>query len=145
MITNIYKNTESSDEQLCVDINEILYKILNQIYNFNQIITVREIKDIKKISNTINSKTSIYIDISNYAGSARSVLRRLNLEAFVNINTTIVTVIPSSLLKFVSNNCSNISVEYVPSTLVLADTEIELEQELSIITFNPKEGDSYER
>ncbi|HFL2493156.1 TPA: hypothetical protein ACG3HD_003668 [Clostridioides difficile] len=137
--TNIYENE-------CVDICEVLYHILNQVYKFDKVIAVREIKDIKKISNTNNSKTSIYIDISNYRGSARTVIKRLNTEAFININKTLVVVIPQALLKFVSCNCINISVEYVPQVLKLDDVEIEIEENLAIVTFNPKniEGENNE-
>ncbi|MCC0693881.1 hypothetical protein [Clostridioides sp. ZZV14-6387] len=133
--TNIYRN-ESNIE--CVDMTEILFYILNQFYRFDKVIEVKQIKDIKKISNTNNYKQSIYVNVSNYTGSLRTVIRKLNMEAFININTTIITVIPTSLLKFVSNNCSNVEVEYIPNTLKLADTEIEVEDNLCIVTFNPK-------
>lgn len=133
MITNIYKY----ENQECVDICEVLYNILNQIYNFNQVIQVSEIKDIKKISNTNNSKQCTYIDISNYRGSLRTVLRKLNMEAFINISTVIVTVIPINLLKFVKENMINVEIEYIPSTLKLADIEIEIEDNLAVVTFNP--------
>ncbi|MFB5839194.1 hypothetical protein ACE5NI_18380 [Clostridioides difficile] len=144
MITNLYKD---KNENECVDICEVLYNLLNQVYKFTNVIIVREIKDIAKISNTNDFKKSIYVDVSNYAGSKRTVLRRLNLEAFVNINTTIVTIVPTSLLKFVSNNCSNVEVEYIPNILKLADTEIEVEDNLCIVTFNytdDKENYKYE-
>ncbi|EGT5045139.1 hypothetical protein DAF96_18610 [Clostridioides difficile] len=140
MITNIYKDKNKNDEsELCVDICEVLYNILNQIYSFTKIINVKEIKDIKKISNKTSTREVVYIDISNYKGSAKTILRRLNLEAFVNINTTIVTIVPVNLLKFTKDNCMNISVEYVPKILTLADTIIEIEEELAIIIFNSKE------
>ncbi|NJI82710.1 hypothetical protein GSQ54_20065 [Clostridioides difficile] len=144
MITNIYKN-ESNIE--CVDICEVLYNILNQFYNFNQIIQVKEIKDIKKISNTSDFKQVIYVNIAEYKGSARTALRRLNIEAFLNINTTIVTIIPTRLLKFLSENCMNVSIEHIPSTVKLDDIEIEIEENLAIVIFNPtnsKEGEEYE-
>ncbi|MFY0938070.1 hypothetical protein Q3309_18750 [Clostridioides difficile] len=141
MITNIYKNNNESNEsdELCVDICEILYNILNQFYNFTKIIEVKEIKDIAKISNTNDFKKYIYVDMSNYAGSKRTVLRRLNMEAFINLGLTIVTVIPSNLLKFVSNTCMNTNIEYVPKTLVCNNVEIELEDDLVIVTFNQKD------
>ncbi|HFL3547247.1 TPA: hypothetical protein ACG3PB_003806, partial [Clostridioides difficile] len=90
----------------------------------------------KKISNTNNSKQVVYVNVSEYRGSKRTVLRRLNLEAFVNINTTIVTIIPTSLLKFLSENCMNVKVEYIPSTIVCNDIEIEVEDNLAIVVFN---------
>ncbi|HFL2500830.1 TPA: hypothetical protein ACG3JX_003840 [Clostridioides difficile] len=133
--TNIYKNENS---ELCVDVTEILFHILNQFYRFDKVIEVKQIKDIKKISNTINFKQSIYVNVSNYTGSLRTALRRLNMEAFVNINTTLITVIPTRLLKFVKESCINVKVEYVPKTLVCSDCEIEIEEELAIIVFNPK-------
>lgn len=140
MITTLYNNNNNnesdSDNNICVDICEVLYNILNQIYKFDKVIVVREIKDIRKISNTINSKTSMYVDISNYAGSKRTVLRRLNLEAFININTTIITVIPTNILKFAKENCMNLEIEYIPNILQLNDCEIELEEELAVIIFN---------
>lgn len=143
MITNIYKNEHENE---CVDMTEILFHILNQFYRFDKVIEVKQIKDIKKISNTINFKQSIYVNVSNYTGSLRTALRRLNMEAFVNINTTLITVIPTSLLKFVKENTVNVEVEYIPSTLKLADTEIELEENLAIVTFNPisRGDDKYE-
>ncbi|HFL3608670.1 TPA: hypothetical protein ACILPC_003646 [Clostridioides difficile] len=138
MITNIYQDKNNSSDELCLDICEVLYNILNQFYNFTKVIQVKEIKDIKKISNTSSSKESIYIDISSYRGSTRTILRKLNMEAFINLNLTIVTVVPTSLLKFLKDNCMNVEVEYVPKTLILADAEIEIEEELAIIVFNPK-------
>ncbi|HBF1288377.1 TPA: hypothetical protein KNR75_003788 [Clostridioides difficile] len=137
MLTTIYKNENSNSDELCVDITEILYNILNQVYNFTKIIKVNEIKDIAKISNTTAIREAIYINASNYTGSLRTVLRKLNVEAFINITTTLVIVIPTSLLKFTKENTMNVEVEYVPKTLILADTEISIEDDLAIVIFNP--------
>lgn len=142
MITNIYKN----ESELCVDICEILYKILNQFYKFDKVIKLYNEQDIAKISDIRDFKQTLYIDISNYTNNTLNLLKRLNLEVFINLNLTVVTIVQVSILESIRKLNMNVEVEYVPQVLECADTEIELEQELAIITFNPNSnrGEEYE-
>ncbi|HFL2516065.1 TPA: hypothetical protein ACG3IS_003744 [Clostridioides difficile] len=133
MITTIYKN-ENQDK--CVDICEVLYHILNQFYSFTESIIIHNDDDI----HNLNSLTgTLFADVSNYTNNLLHLLQRLNLEVFINPSITIVTVIPVTLLEFIRESNLNVEVEYVPKILTLADTIIEIEEELAIIIFNSKE------
>ncbi|MDN9859898.1 hypothetical protein KLM65_18370 [Clostridioides difficile] len=140
IITNLYKDKSG---ELCVDINEIIYNILNQIYKFDKHITIYNTNDLNKTFNNLQFKKILFADISNSNNIIKTLIR-FNLEVFINPTLTIITVIQTNLLQALRTLNLNVIVEYVPKVLVLADTEIELEEKLAIIIFKNKKGEEYE-
>lgn len=138
--TNLYLD---KDEQLCVDINEIIYNILNPIYKFNDCIIINNEIDLNKTFNKAQINKKLFLDISNSNNVVRD-FTRLSLEVFINPTLTIVTVIHVNLLEIVRTLNLKVEVEYVPKTLMLDDCEIELEEKLAILIFDNRGDEEYE-